>query len=93
MNALSASASMRNRLSSLAKGCQMSVSDDTMRWLFGSPDPALTPQQQFQQDFVGEKPDAAANRARRAFCTQHGLKAKQDKETGYWLFEAATGGK
>jgi len=64
------------------------VSDDTMRHLFGTPDPALTPEQQFRRDFVGEKPDAAANRARRAFCTAHGLKARQDRANGYWSFSA-----
>ena len=77
---------MKNRISKIAAGAEMRVSDDSMRWLFGSPDPALTPEEQFQQDFLGEKPDAEANRARRLFCTQHGLKARQDKETGYWTF-------
>ena len=77
---------MKDKIAGMSEGAEMRVSDDTMRWLFGLPDPALTPEQQFRQDFVGDKPDAEANRARRAFCTQHGIKAKQDKETGYWTF-------
>lgn len=79
-------AALRRITETAQAGGEACVSDDTMRFLFGTPDPALTPAQQFQQDFLGEQPDRTANRARRAFCAEHGLVARQNARTGYWSF-------
>ncbi len=89
---MNAQTAVLERIQQAAQAGQVArVSDDTMRFLFGSPDSALTPEQQFRQDFVGDKPDALAGKKRRAFCAAHGLTARQDAATGYWSFTAMAG--